>query len=227
MKKFFITGLVFLLLSGCSLYEEKHQMNKNAQQLAAEGAASFINEDYEDAIKAYTDLKDWYPFSKYAILAELKIADAHFHLEEYPEAIAAYENFEKMHPKNEAVPYIINQIAMCWFNQIDTIDRDETPAKKAMAEFERLIRLFPEDEHSQEALAHIDACIDNMAAHELYVANFYNKTEKYEAALKRYQYIVENYAGTDQSRIALEKIPGVSEHIKEVESDNDENNDEK
>lgn len=203
------------------MLEEKHQMNKNAQQLAAEGAASFMNEDYEDAIKAYTDLKDWYPFSKYAILAELKIADAHFHLEEYPEAIAAYENFEKMHPKNEAVPYIINQIAMCWFNQIDTIDRDETPAKKAMAEFERLVRLFPENDYSQEALAHIDACIDNMASHELYVAAFYNKTEKYEAALKRYQYIVENYAGTDQSRIALEKIPEVSAHIKAVESDND------
>lgn len=222
MKKILIAGLVLLLLSGCSLFEEKHQMNKNAQQLAAEGAASFMNEDYEDAIKAYTDLKDWYPFSKYAILAELKIADAHFHLGEYPEAIAAYENFEKMHPKNEAVPYIINQIAMCWFNQINTIDRDATPSKKAMAEFERLIRLFPENEYSQEALAHIDACIDNMVSHELYIANFYNKTKKYKAALKRYQYIVENYAGTDQSQIALEKIPEVSEQIKAIESDNEE-----
>ena len=222
MKKILIAGLVFLLLSGCSLFEEKHQMNKNAQQLAAEGAASFMNEDYEDAIKAYTDLKDWYPFSNYAILAELKIADAHFHLEEYPEAIAAYESFEKMHPKNEAVPYIINQIAMCWFNQIDTIDRDATPSKKAMAEFERLIRLFPENEYSQKALAHIDACIDNMASHELYVATFYNKTKKYEAALKRYQYIVENYAGTDQSQIALEKIPEVSKHLNAAESDNEE-----
>ncbi|WP_319576421.1 outer membrane protein assembly factor BamD [uncultured Desulfobacter sp.] len=222
MKKTLIAGLVILLLSGCSLFEEKHQMNKNAQQLAAEGAASFMNEDYEDAIKAYTDLKDWYPFSNYAILAELKIADAHFHLEEYPEAIAAYESFEKMHPKNEAVPYIINQIAMCWFNQIDTIDRDATPSKKAMAEFERLIRLFPENEYSQKALAHIDACIDNMASHELYVATFYNKTKKYEAALKRYQYIVENYAGTDQSQIALEKIPEVSKHLNAAESDNEE-----
>ncbi len=222
MKKFFIAGLVFLLLSGCALFEEDHQMNKNAQQLAAEGAASFMNEDYRDAIKAYTDLKDWYPFSKYAILAELKIADAHFHLEQYPEAIAAYENFEKMHPKNEAVPYIINQIAMCWFNQIDTIDRDATPAKNAMAAFKRLIRVFPDSEYSQEALVHIDACIDNIAGHELYVANFYNKTKKYEAALKRYQYIVENYAGTDQSQIALEKIPKVSGHIKAVESDNEE-----
>ena len=220
MKKFLIAGLIFLLLSGCSLLEEEHQMNKNAQQLAAEGADSFMNEDYEDAIKAYTDLKDWYPFSKYAILAELKIADAHFHLGEYPEAISAYENFEKMHPKNEAVPYIVNQIAMCWFNQIDTIDRDATPAKKALAEFQRLIRLFPENEYSQEALSYIDACIDNMVGHELYIANFYNKTKKYKSALKRYQYIVENYAGTDQSLIALEKIPKVSEHIKAVESDN-------
>jgi outer membrane protein assembly factor BamD len=222
MKKILIAGLVLLLLSGCSLFEEKHQMNKNAQQLAAEGAASFMNEDYKDAIKAYTDLKDWYPFSKYAILAELKIADAHFQLGEYPEAIAAYESFERMHPKNEAVPYIINQIAMCWFNQIDTIDRDATPSKKAMAEFERLIRLFPENEYSQKALAHIDACIDNIAGHELYIANFYNKTKKYKAALKRYQYIVENYAGTDQSQIALGKIPEVSEHIKAIESDNEE-----
>ena len=49
-----------------------------------------------------------------------------------------------------------------------------------------------------------------------------NKTKKYEAALKRYQYIVENYAGTDQSQIALEKIPKVSGHIKAVESDNEE-----
>lgn len=222
MRKWLITGLVFLLLSGCSLFEEDHQMNKNAQQLAAEGAASFMGEDYADAIKAYTDLKDWYPFSKYAILAELKIADAHFHLEEYPEAIAAYESFEKMHPKNEAVPYIINQIAMCWFKQINTIDRDVTPAKNAMTEFERLIRLFPESEYSQDALAHIDACIDNMVGHELYIADFYNKTKKYEAALKRYQYIVENYAGTDQSQIALEKIPKVSEHIKAAESDTEE-----
>lgn len=210
------------MLSGCALFEEEHQMNKNAQQLAAEGAASFMDEDYADAIKAYTDLKDWYPFSKYAILAELKIADAHFHLEEYPEAIADYENFEKMHPKNEAVPYIISQIGMCWFKQIDTIDRDATPAKNALAEFQRLIRLFPENEYSQEALVYIDACIDNLAGHELYVANFYNKTKKYEAALKRYQYIVENYAGTDQSQIALEQIPKVSEHIKAVESGNEE-----
>ena len=71
MKKCLILGICLLLLSGCSLFEDSGQMNKSAQQLAAEGASAFMNEDYTDSVKAYTDLKDWYPFSKYAILAEL------------------------------------------------------------------------------------------------------------------------------------------------------------
>ena len=219
VRKIFFVCLAVILISGCSSHDGPRQMNKTAQQLATEGASAFMNEDYKDAVQAYSDLKDWYPFSKYAILAELKIADAHFKLEEYPEAIAAYEAFERMHPKNEAVPYIINQLGMCWFNQIDTIDREVVPAENALAAFERLIKQFPDDELSHEALAHIDVCIDNIAGHELYVANFYFKTEKYKAALSRYQYIVENYAGTDQSQTALEKIPEVMEEIKKIESD--------
>ncbi|WDP90702.1 MAG: outer membrane protein assembly factor BamD [Desulfobacter sp.] len=219
MKNWLIIGIFMILLSGCSLFDESSQMNKSAQQLAAEGAAAFMNEDYQDAVKAYTDLKDWYPFSKYAILAELKVADAHFHLEEYDEALVAYEGFEKMHPKNEAVPYVINQMGMCWFKQIDTVDRDSAPAKNAMALFKRLYRQFPDHELAEEAVARIEACIDNIAGHELYVADHYNKTEAYKAALKRYEYIVEFYPGTEQSEIALAKIPAVAEKVKKLEAE--------
>ena len=217
MKKSLILGVCLLFLAGCALFEESSQMNKSAQQLAAEGAAAFMNEDYQDAVKAYTDLKDWYPFSKYAILAELKIADAHFHLEEYDEAVVAYEGFEKMHPKNEAVPYVINQIGLCWFNQIDTVDRDPAPAKNAMAQLQRLLQQYPDNELAEEAVARIEACIDNIAGHELYVANHYNKTKSYKAALKRYEYIVEFFPGTEQSEIALGKIPGVSDQVRALD----------
>ncbi len=107
MKKLLFIVCAALLISGCGLFEEKYEMEKNASQLVAEGSAAFLEKDYKTAKKAYADLKDWYPFSRYATLAELKIADSHFHLEEYGEAIMAYEEFEKMHPKNEAVPYVI------------------------------------------------------------------------------------------------------------------------
>ncbi len=206
---FFVTLLFFI--SGCSLFDGSGQMNKNAEQLAAEGASAFMNEDYEDAVKAYTDLKDWYPFSKYAILAELKIADAQFFLEQYDEAVVAYKSFEKMHPRNDAVPYVINQIGLCWFKQIDTIDRDPTPAKNALVQFQRLLNQYPGNKYGKETGEKVKACIDNIAGHELSVANFYYKTKEYKAALKRYEYIVEYFPGTEQSESALNKIPKCTE----------------
>ncbi len=195
------------LMSGCALFDSPRRMEKTADQLAADGASAFMNEKYRAAITAYTDLKDWYPFSQYAILAELKIADAHYQLKEYDQAIAAYDQFERMHPRNEAIPYVINQIGLCWFNQMDTVDRDITPAKNAMAQFRRLMEQFPDDEYAQEAPERIQACIDNIAGHELYVAEFYIKTGQYQAGLKRLEHIVEFYPGSEQSEIALNLIP--------------------
>ena len=208
MKKHLVWGLLLslFLTTGCAMFETPNS-EKNAQQLADEGTTAFMAEDYKDAIKAYTDLKDWYPFSKYAILAELKIADAHFKLEEYDEAIAEYEEFERMHPRNEAIPYIINQIGLCWFNRMDSVDRDPAPSKNAMAQFERLLEQFPDSAEADKAGERIQKCLDNIAGHELYVADFYFKTKDFTAALKRYQYIVEFYPATQQAQRALAQIP--------------------
>ncbi|WP_299977963.1 outer membrane protein assembly factor BamD [Desulfobacula sp.] len=207
MKKLFLFFAIVLLLSGCSWFETSHEMEKNAGELVSEGSSAFVSGDYKTAVKAYTDLKDWYPFSKYAILAELKIADSHYHLEEYDEAMIAYEEFEKMHPRNEAIPYVIYQTGLCWFNQIDTIDRDHTPAKNSLTQFNRLIDQHPESEYAQKAKENIKNCMENLSGHELYVANFYYKTKRYKAALKRYEYLVENYPGSKESKEALNKIP--------------------
>ncbi|SDU56858.1 Beta-barrel assembly machine subunit BamD [Desulfobacula phenolica] len=199
--------MMALWFSGCAWFETSHEMEKTAEQLVSEGSSAFAAGDYKDAVKAYTDLKDWYPFSKYAILAELKIADAHYELEAYDEAIFAYEEFENMHPKNEAVPYIIYRIGLCWFNRLDSIDRDHAPAKNSLTQFHRLIDQFPESEYAQKAEKNIQTCIESLSKHELYVANFYMKTGKYKAALKRYEYLIENYPDSEESKQALNKMP--------------------
>lgn len=207
MKKFIFLFSIFTLFCGCALFdEESYEMNKNAQALVQEGSSAFVEKEYKAAIKAYTDLKDWYPFSKYAILAELKIADSHFHLAEYAEAISAYEEFENMHPKNEAIPYVIYQTGLSWFNQIDTVDRDHTPAKNSLKQFNRLLKMFPDSEYSKKARKNIQKCTDNISGHELYVANWYLKTEKYQAALNRYAYIIENYPDSKAAKEAQAKI---------------------
>jgi len=206
MKKLCLLFAVVLLFSGCGLFGSSNEMEQNAEELASEGSSAFIAGKYKDAVKAYTDLKDWYPFSKYAILAELKIADSFYHLKAYDEAIMAYEGFEKLHPKNDAIPYVIFNTGLCWFDRIDTVDRDQTPAKNGMAQFLRLIEQFPESEYAQKATEKVKICVENLSGHELYVANFYFKTKKYKAALKRYQAIVTNYPDSKESKEALNKI---------------------
>ena len=207
MKHLFLFFAIVLLLSGCSLFDTSHEMEKTADELVSDGSSAFISGEYRTAVKEYTNLKDWYPFSKYAILAELKIADAHYELEEYDEALLAYEEFEKMHPRNEAVPYVIYRMGMCWFKQLATVDRDSTPAKNSLIQFNRLIDQFPESEYALQAKKDIQKCLDNLSGHELSVANFYYKTKKYKAALKRYEALVEKYPGSKESKEALNRIP--------------------
>lgn len=206
MKKLCLFLVAAMLISGCSLFEGSREMEKTAEELAAEGSSAFVAGDYKDAVKAYTDLKDWYPFSRYAILAELKIADAFYLLKEYDEAILAYDTFEKLHPKNDAIPYVIFRTGLCWFDRIDTVDRDQTPAKNGMVQFQRLIDQFPESEYAEKAAEKIKICLENISGHELYVADFYFKTKKYKAALGRYEAIVINYPDSKVSQEALNKI---------------------
>ncbi len=219
MKKLILLVCLTILISGCSLFEEDYGMDRNAEQLAAEGSSAFMSEDYKTAKKAYMDLKDWYPFSRYAILAELKIADSHFHLEEYPEAILGYEEFEKMHPKNEAIPYVIYQTGLAWFNQLGTIDRDHTPALRALTQFNRLNDQFPNSEYAKKATDKYKKCMSTLSGHELYVADFYMRVKKYKAALKRYEYLIENYPGSEEAKQAQNKI----QRARELASKNQDN----
>lgn len=196
---FRLVKLVFAIMTlslcaGCSLlgFGGKN-IEKPAFELIQDGIDAYDRGNYTVAIKNFEQLKDWYPFSKYAILAELKIADSHYHLKAYAEAIQAYEEFEQLHPRNEATPYVIYQIGRCYYEQIDSIDRDQTPAQKALEVFERLNRQYPDDPHAMRSRTHITKCLQNLAGHEFYVGEFYFKTKHYKAALSRFMAVVTKY----------------------------------
>jgi outer membrane protein assembly factor BamD len=203
----FALTFLMILCSGCSwLGFGKGQKEKPAYDLIQDGIEDYEKGRYSDAIKNFEQLKDWYPFSKYAILAELKIADSHYHLEQYAEAVMAYEEFEQLHPRNEATPYVIYQIGRCYYIQIDTIDRDQEPARKALEVFRRLSRQHPQDPYTRQAQTHIARCLQNLAAHDFYVGRFYFKSKHYKAALSRFMAVVTQYPDVGVHHQALNYI---------------------
>ena len=225
MRNLLTIALVALLTtSGCSSL--RSQFNKllgykeesSAQELAWAGMEAYEKERYKEAIEKFQKLKDFYPFSKYAILAELKIADAHYQREDYEDAIFAYENFEQLHPRNEAIPYVIYQIGRCYFDQINTPDRDQTSAEKALATFQRLMKQYPRDEYSIRAAEHIKTAQKSLAGHAYGIGVFYYKTKHYKAALHRFMEIISDYPDVGYHQKALEYIAKCETAIAKEES---------
>jgi outer membrane protein assembly factor BamD len=166
---------------------------KPPEVMAEDGIKQLKKKNYDDAIETFEKIRDRYPYSEQALLAQIKLADSYFYRKKYDEALQAYKDFEKLHPTNKAVPYCIYRQGLCYYRQRSTIDRDQTFTIKAAAEFRRLKQKFPQCEYIPKADKFLARCHRDLGEHELYVADFYYNTKHYKAALERYQVVAQEY----------------------------------
>jgi outer membrane protein assembly factor BamD len=190
-------GLVLLQTSGCGYFKwgGTKELEQTPEALMNEGIDAYQRKKYSKAIEAFQKLKDRFPYNQYAIVAELKLADSYYLNKDYALAAAAYKEFEKLHPANEIIPYIIFQTGMCYFKEMPTIDRDQTFAIQAVGEFERLIKTYPQSDYVDKARDNLVIAQKNMVHHEFYIGEFYFKHKKYDAALARFESILSRYPG--------------------------------
>jgi outer membrane protein assembly factor BamD len=170
----------------------------NPEALYKQGLALFNKRDYEDAKKKFEELKSSFPDSPpFTVWAELKMADSQFLLRNYVEAIAAYEEFKKVHPSHEEMPYVQYQIGLAYYNQMLTPDRDQTSSAKALSAFEYLVATYPPSLFTEKAKEKIDVCKSRLAGHEFCIGDYYYQREKYQAAAARFEGLLEKYPGME------------------------------
>jgi len=215
--------MLLVLLSGCGpafdlidryLADEE---DMTPTELMEQGREDFDKGYYSGAVDAFERIKDRYPYSKHAIEAELKMADALYEKKAFVEAVESYDDFEKLHPNNKFIPYVIYQKGMCYYQQIRTIDRQQTRTLQAKGEFERVVKRFPRSEFADRARKKIRDCLIFLAEYELYVGHFYFKQGNYRAAMGRYNFVIKNYPDVGQYHEALEYIRRCKEKLTEGE----------
>ena len=187
--------------SGCSWFKDKPELNAEANY--QKGMEEFDDEDYADAIPYFQKILENYPFSIYAIPAELKIAESYFLDEKYVEALVHLQGFEELHPTNEEIPYVIWMKAVSFYEQFSSIDRDVSPLKNAKQELEELQARFPASMYADQAGPLLDKVLKGLAKHDFYVARFYYQDADFQAALSRFEGILETYQGKDVKDRAL------------------------
>ena len=191
--------ILALLLGGC-LGKKRGSREKEtgAAVLYEKGLALYKKKRYGKALETFNELKGSFPgVDPYYAWAELKVADCYFFEKEYQEAIAHYEEFKKFHPFHEDISYVIFQIGLSHFKQIRSTDRDQSPTRKALSNFEFLIANYPPSVFTEKAKEKANICREKLAEKDLYIAKFHYKRKKYQGARARLEATARLYPGVD------------------------------
>ena len=189
--------VLVMVYSGCTFtwpWTKKVTLTRaTADGLYQQGVEYYKDGNYKRSVEVFQRLKEEYPLSMLAIMAEIGVADSYFSGKDYPEAGLAYREFLNLHPTNENLPYVMYQLGMCHFNQIMTIDRDQSEAFKALKEFERLTVRFPGSKFSFLGEKMSRKCKKILGEQEFYVGEFYFNNKHYQAALLRFEKVAREY----------------------------------
>jgi outer membrane protein assembly factor BamD len=177
-----------------------------ADQYFHDATENFRSGSLPVAIDEYRELLDQHPFSEYNEEAELKIAHAHYMAGDYPEAIVAFTDFQRRHPTSPHLPFVGYCLGMCYVQQMGTIDRDQSAAQNAEAYFVTVSRQYPDSPFTELAREELARCRENLAEHELYVANFYVHAGNEKAAEIRLLTMAARYGETPAAADGLLKL---------------------
>ncbi len=186
-----LLGLL-ITLSACSTFDD---IDTNTPAGKYELASRYEKaERYEEALRRFSEIRKQHPYSRFAVMSELKMADIHFAREKYDEALASYQLFREFHPKHDRIDYVVFRSGLSSFYQLpSTVDRDLSAAKTSIAYFEEVITLYPGSEFTKEARAKKEQVIRMLAEKELYIADYYFNQEEFLSAMKRYDSLIRTY----------------------------------
>jgi len=149
------------------------------------------------------DVKRKYSYSKYARLAELRIADADYEQQNYTEAIHGYKEFIHAHRSDdENVAYARSRIADATVAEIgDSFltpaqeQRDQAAVVDAYRELKSYLSDYPTSKDTPRVRRLLADVVGRLVKHELYVARFYLGKDNFEAAVARIEYALHTYGG--------------------------------
>lgn len=168
-------------------------VNKTAEQLMQMGTQNLAKSNFSDAADDFKKLKEEYPYSKYATIAELKLGDAYFGEEKYVESAMSYTEFARLHPNNENAPYVLYQAGMSHFLMFSATDRDLAETDKAMKVFNTVVDNYPNSEYAAKAKKQLFECRKRLACHLYCIAKQYFISKHFSAAKKRLQTLKQKY----------------------------------
>jgi outer membrane protein assembly factor BamD len=200
-----VLGVV--LLSGCSSSKkEKPQEEQPVEVLYNKASDAMAKDKYDEASKGFDEVERQHPYSPWAVQAELMSAYASYKNQKYDEAQLALDRFIELHPGNKDIDYALYLKALCSYEQISDVARDQSLTKQALNDLETLIRRFPDSRYARDAAIKRDLTLDHLAGKEMEIGRYYQRINELNAAINRFLTVVKDYQTTTHVPEALDRL---------------------
>lgn len=189
------------MLNGCA--SKPKEEPKTAEGLYVQAKEYMDKTSYAKAAETFEKIELEHPYSALATKAKLMGAYAYFKEQKYDDAILALDRFIKFHPGNKDIAYAYYLKALCYYNQIVDVSKDQSITEKAMNALQQVVIRFPDSEYAKDAKLKIDLTRDHLAGQEMEIGRWYLKQQNYLSALNRFSTVVNQYQTTSQIQEAL------------------------
>lgn len=198
------------LLAGCAGSSKDKDANNTpaapVETLYNNGMDALNDQRYPDAETQFNLVEQDYPYSAWAAKAQLMQGYSQYLQNHYTEAIATLDRYIQLHPQSTDTAYAYYLRALCYYEQIEDVQRDQKDTTDAMTALQQVVDRYPDTPYARDARLKIDLARDHLAGHEMSIGRWYEDQHLYEAAIGRFQRVVQDFQTTNHVAEALTRL---------------------
>ncbi len=201
-------AMISLGVTGCAGNEERETpyVERPVGELYTVAARKLDAGAYIPAALLFEEVERQHPYSQWARRAMLMSAFAYYQGNEYEDALSSLDRYIALHPGGAGAPYAHYLKALCWYERIHDVGRDQGATKQAVAALTEVVRRFPETDYARDAQYKLDMTQDHLAGKEMEVGRWYLRNGNLLAAINRFKTVVDDYETTAHTAEALYRL---------------------
>jgi outer membrane protein assembly factor BamD len=193
------------VLAACSSDEVAYE-ERPVEAIYNQAMDRLLDGDAELAAVDFDEVERQHPYSVWARKSQLMAAYSHYRVNNYDDAIFTAQRFLQLHPGNRDAPYAYYLIAICYYEQITDIGREQKITEQALDALRAVVDRYPASEYARDASLKIDLARDHLAGKEMEIGRYYLDRGHYAAAINRFRHVVRDYGTTSHVPEALHRL---------------------
>ena len=206
-----VMAMLVPVLTGCGSKDKTDDDQASAapapvEDLYNNGIDALRDKRLASAGDQFSAVEQNYPYSTWAANAQLMNGYTQYLQNHYTDAVGSLDRYIQLHPTSRDVAYAYYLRALCYYEQISDIQRDQKGTQEAMNALQAVVNRFPATTYARDAQLKIDLCRDHLAGKEMTIGRWYQGQHLYEAAIGRFQRVVDDFQTTNHVPEALARL---------------------